>query len=240
MDWFIVPQTLLDHSDELSFEDENKKSVVPEEVKRKVLLIAIHNHELIKHRNILERTDFKPEFFEIEIFSTLRSAVFENRLPILLVDIGASTTKFYSVERGIILRSYFINQGGQTITKSISNTARIDFKEAEAKKREFGFNIKDKNILSSISLVTDEIFAEANNAIKDFENKYKQTISRVILTGGGSAMRGILEEAQKKLDVDVEKSNPFGRLKHPAVLSETLKENRTRIFCCCWGCFKGN
>ena len=223
IDWFVVPSALFDRTDMSVFEDDAPKKQEQEE-KRKVLLIAIHNHELIKHRNIMDRTDLKPRFFEIEIFSTLRSVVYEGRLPFVIIDMGARTTKFYVIEHGIILRSYFINQGGQTVTTAIANAEDIPFAEAERRKREQGFGISKKETRHAMSLVIDEIFSEANNAIRDFEQRYHQSVSKVILTGGGASMKQLLEEVKKKTNIEVEIANPFGRVRHPAFLADTLKE----------------
>ena len=226
LDWLIIPPALLSRDDKSIFEDvgDGTKNESNEE-KRKVLLIAIHNHELIKHKNILSKTKLDTRFFEIEIFSTLRSSVYEAGLPSIVVDIGARSTKIYIVEHGIILRSFFINQGGQSITQAMSRAENISFKEAEHKKREFGFEINDKDTLHVMSLVTDEILTEVNNSIVDFEQRYRQSISKIVLAGGGASMKGLLEEAKKKTNIAVEISNPFARLRHPAILSESLKES---------------
>ncbi len=225
IDWFVVPRALLERDDQSMFQEDGEKAMPVKEEKRKVLLIAIHNHELLKHKNILSRTNLNVKFFEIEIFSTLRSSVYENRLPFIIIDIGARTSKFYIVEHGIILRSLFINQGGEAITNAIAKTENIPFKEAEYKKRESGFGMPESTTRHAMALVTDEIFTEANNAIVNFEQKYRQSISKAILTGGGASMTGMLEEAKAKTNIEVEVANPFGRLRHPAFLSETLQKS---------------
>ena len=223
LDWFVVPQALLRRDDAPIFEDDI--APVAESEKRKVLLIAIHNHELIKHKNILGKTNLNTQYFEIEIFSTLRSSVYDGGLPVIIIDIGARSTKLYVVEHGIILRSFFVNQGGQNISQAIARAEDISFKEAEHKKREFGFTIEDKEVRHAMSLIIDEIFTEANNAIVDFEQRYRQAISKIVLTGGGASMKGLLEEVKAKTKISVEIANPFSRLRHPALLSETLKES---------------
>ena len=225
IDWLIIPQALLSRDDKPIFEDKDTVESGPQEDKRKVLLIAIHNHELMKHKNILSKIDLETRFFEIEIFSTLRSSVYESGLPSVVVDIGARSSKLYVVEHGIILRSFFINQGGQSMTQAIANAENISFKEAEHKKREFGFEITDKDTRHVMSLVTDEIFTEVNNAIVDFERRYHQSVSKIVLTGGGASMKGILEEVKAKTNIVVEIANPFTRMRHPAILSESLKES---------------
>ena len=226
LDWFVVPRALLENEDDSLFQDETKQSIgmQEQEEKRKVLLIAVHNHELRKHRSVLDRTDLKTKHFEIEIFSTLRSALYETRLSIMLIDIGARTTKFYIVDRGIILRSLFINQGGESMTQAIANTENLSFKEAEYKKREQGCNLENPHAQAAVALVLDEILAETNTVILDYEQAHRKSISKIIFTGGGAMIEGLLEEAEKKLNKSVEIANPFGRLKHPAQLSETLKQ----------------
>ena len=225
IDWFIIPKILLERDDKAIFKEDRLPGLPEKEETRKVLLIAIHNHELIKHRNILNRTSLQTKFFEIEIFSTIRSSVFENRVPFIIIDMGARTTKFYVIEHGTILRSLFINSGGEAVTQAIAQAENIPFKEAEYKKREFGFTTENDTTKHAIALVTDEIFTEANTIIIDFEQRYHHSISKIILTGGGATMKGVLEEARKKTNIEVEIANPFGRLRHPEFLSETLKEN---------------
>ena len=222
IDWFIIPEALLEKDNEPLFEEKDSKGLLEKEETRKVLLIAIHNNELLKYKEVLNKTDLQTKFFEIEIFSTLRSTVYENKSPILIIDIGARTTKFYVVENNIVLRSYLINQGGQNVTQAIADAEGTSFKEAEKMKRKFGFGIESRNATEAMGLVVNDIFTEANNAILDFEGRYHSTIGRVIMTGGGSSMNGIIEEGSKYISVGVELANPFSRLKYPAFLSETL------------------
>ena len=224
IDWFVIPSALLEVEDSpiiASSEELSKQEVEP---KRKVLLIAIHNKELLRYKKLVSQSDLNVKFFEIEIFSTLRSVVYENRFPILIIDIGAKTTKFYILEHGIILRSYFINQGGQNMTNAIKTTENITFKEAEKKKRELGIGGMGEDSKRAMGTVIKEISSEANNAIVDFEHKYKQSVGKVIFTGGGSALKGLQEYVKDEIPVATELSNPFARLEHPVFLSETLRE----------------
>ena len=218
IDWFIIPDALLKKDDSPIQEGE------PEEPKRKVLLTAIHNHDLEAYKKIADTTAVEIKFFEIEIFSTLRSITNQDRTPVMFIDIGARTTKFYLVERGIILRSYFINQGGQSVTESLKTVLGISFKEAESLKREKGLNIEDITAKEAISSVLTEIFSEANHAITDFQERYKKDVNKIIFTGGGATISGLLTEASQKLSPEVEIANPFSNVRHPVFLKETLNE----------------
>ena len=219
LDWFIVPDALFEAEDDLGSSNQAQQ---PNQ--KRVLLMAIHNKELSRFKEVADKTNLQVSFFEIEIFSTLRSLTNTSRLPIMVIDIGAQITKFYIVERGIVFRSYFKNQGGQAITEVIANTLNIPFPDAEKLKRDQGLNTDDDRVRNAINIITKEIFSEANNAINDFQFRYKKTISKIIFTGGGSTLKGFLEESKRMLDAEVELADPFNRVKYPAFLDETLKQ----------------
>jgi len=66
--------------------------------------------------------------------------------------------------------------------------------------------------------------AEINNIILSYEKKYNQSIDKIIITGGGSALPGLLEYVSKKLPAPVSKSHPFSHVKSPAFLDPILAE----------------
>src|SRR3989344_2894945 len=82
LDYFILPKK------ELSFEEMNKEvdsSSQPgrQVVKTNVLVIATHNDVISKYRSIVTEAKLDAAFFEIEIFSSIRSN-FEHELsPVL-------------------------------------------------------------------------------------------------------------------------------------------------------------
>ena len=45
--------------------------------------------------------------------------------------------------------------------------------------------------------------------------RYHQSVSKVVLTGGGASMKGLLEEVKTKTKIGVEIANPFSRLRTP-------------------------
>ena len=193
--------------------------------KQKVLLIAVHNHELGKYKKIMEDAGFKAGFFEIEIFSSLRSTVSRNFYPTLVIDIGSQTSKFYIVENGIVYKSYFINKGGQTITNSISKILNIPFNEAERLKREEGLMSEDIQMVKAIRIVLDEILKEGNNAISDFQYRYKKNVGKIIITGGGGVLKGLIDLSKEMLNTDVEIADPFSFIQTPDAIQDILRDS---------------
>src|SRR3989344_2322332 len=107
LDWSLVPRST-------------------EEVgKNDVLIVAIHRETIARYQDIVVKSGLQAGFFEIELFSTMRSVVDEGLKPVLIMDMGAATTKLYIVERGIMRASHTVNRGAQDITSNISKSLGI-------------------------------------------------------------------------------------------------------------------
>ena len=224
LDWYIVPSRLFSNQNTFFDTEEETKTSDSDGKDFKVLLVAVHNTELEKYKMISNDIKMGVKFFEIEVFSTLRSVAPRNYYPTLIVDIGSKTTKFYVVESGIILKSYFINHGGQSVNESIAKLTGVSFDVAEEVKREDGVNAKDPQTHQAISLVLEEILREANRSIRDFETTYQKSVGKVIFTGGGSSIKGLGNLANSILNIESEIANPFSSIKVPDSLEKILRE----------------
>ncbi len=193
--------------------------------KNEVLVAAIHNETISKYKNIVKKTDLASGFFEIEVFSDIRSTFAHELSPVMLLDFGASRTKVVIVEYGIVKTFHIINRGSQDITIALSKSLSIPFSKAEEMKREFGLygSSLDKNVADITKLSVDYVLTEANSAILGYERKYQKTVSKVILSGGGSMLKGFFEAARTNFTCDVELANPFGKVEAPAFLENVLK-----------------
>jgi len=220
LDWFLLP------TKEASFQEANNQEVpFSPSGKSEVLVVAIQNDAISKYRSIVDGCKLKTDFFEIEVFSSIRSN-FEHELSlVLLIDFGASRTKLSIVEFGTIKSFHIISRGGADITDSISKSLSISFAEAEKMKKEFGLygNPNEKSLSDIIKVHTDYIFSETNNVLLGYEKKYNQTISKVILTGGGATMKGLKEVAENNFKAEVEVGRPFSKVGAPAFLEKVLE-----------------
>ena len=219
LDWFIIPE------EEVSALEAGSR---PKQAQQKVqvLLLAIHNETLNKYQRILQAAEADVSFFEIEIFSTVRAALGQGIAPVMVIDMGAATTKVYLVEHGIVRLSHIINKGSQDITLSLSQSLSLSVSKAEELKRSVGLlGTGDSKSISEAALFTLEyIFSDANRVLLNYQKKYNKAVSKIVLSGGGAALAGILEYAEKSLQADVELANPFGKLETPAFLENVLKD----------------
>ena len=73
-------------------------------------------------------------------------------------------------------------------------------------------------------LPLDRILSEVNRVFLSYERKHNRNISRVILTGGGAVLKGLLPLAKEKLETDVVLGDPFAKTDAPAFLEDILKQ----------------
>jgi len=191
-----------------------------------VLIAAIHNNSINKYQEIKQEAGIEAQLFEIEIFSTIRSLVGSDISTVMVVDIGAGATKTAMIERGVLRGSHTINRGSQDVTVSLSKSFGISMGKAEEIKRDP--SVLDEESRSRfaevVGLPLSHIFFEANSVLLDYQKKHGKAVSKVILSGGGVLMEGLLGFAKENFKVDVVVGDPFARMEAPVFLRDTLKK----------------
>ena len=145
---------------------------------------------------------------------------------VMIIDMGASITKLYIIERGILRSSHIINRGGQDITLAISKSLSISINEAENLKRTNGLKggPEYKELTEIITVNLDYVFYEANATMLNYQKKYMKNVSKVILTGGGVLLKGLTDLARISFQTEVVYADPFSRLETPAFLNEQFAQ----------------
>ncbi len=212
LDWFVLP-------------DDKPKADAPTPTHMKVLLVAIHNDTLAKYQAIVAAGGLKPSFFEIEVFSTVRSVLDRGIAPTAVLDMGASTTKLYIVERGLVRESHIINRGSQDVTLAISQALGLPVGKAEEEKRLRGLSDPAQaQLVRAIELTLETVIAEVNRSILAFEQHAGASVSKMVMAGGGSALKGLAAYAKPKISTPIEAALPFEKTEAPAFLAEVLSE----------------
>lgn len=220
IDWSVIPKRDSDDSIiPIKTASSNKLKTVD------ILLVAIHNNIINQYKDIVTKTGLDARFFEIEVFSTIRAILEGVSGPVMIFDMGASTTKLYIIERGVVQSSHTILRGAQDITANITRTLNVSTEEAEVIKRSVGMGKTPDGVdlSSTVSVIADDIFFEANRFLFDFQKKRNINIKAVYLTGGGSALRGFRDLAAENFKVETISGDPFGKVETPAFLENILK-----------------
>jgi type IV pilus assembly protein PilM len=231
LDWFVIPKDdFSDNSEPAS--GEKKKDVL------EVLLVAIHNDVLNLYQSVMAELQVQAQFYELEIFSTARSSLGHGVAPVMLVDIGAATTKVSIIERGIVRMSHTINQGGQEMTLAVTRALNWDFEKAERMKREQGMSMPTEQATASVQpgalppvairtallSTLGRIIPDTHKVLLNYGKKYQKNVPHIILTGGGATVRDLVPYAQERLGAEVLLAHPFEKVEAPAFLTDVLKE----------------
>lgn len=212
LDWFIVPDPTVD-----------EKAVPSPRVR--VLIVAVQNDELQLLQQVSALSNLAADFYEIEIFSTIRSVVDEPVKPVLVMDIGASATKVYIVEQGVVAQSHNIPQGGQDVTRTIASAHNLGLGQAEELKKKFGFNNTEGSYeKKTVELVFSRIFDDARRVFSQYEATSEKKIASIVLTGGGGVTKQLQEYAKTFFSVDVKLADPFAKVQAPAFMRPVLQE----------------
>ncbi|MBP6856314.1 MAG: type IV pilus assembly protein PilM [Candidatus Pacebacteria bacterium] len=219
LDWFEVPKR------EMVYEDPSVTEGSVKDERREVLVAAIHNDTIEKYRDIIKRADVNAGFFEIEVFSSIRSTLGREVGATMIMDLGASKTKLIIVDYGVVRNFHIVNRGAQDITSSLSKSLNISFTQAEDLKREYGLGggAPDPNVTEVVRLGLDYVFNETQSVLLNYEKKYNRNVGKIILIGGGALTRGIEQHARESFRSEVVLGHPFGRTEAPAFLEQILQ-----------------
>lgn len=184
-----------------------------------VVLASIAAIENIKKS--VERAGYRVQDYILQPIASSASVLDESEkdLGVALLDIGGGTTDIVIYHKKSIKHTRVIGVAGNQVTNDIRESLGVITEEAERLKREYGYAteaaiIKDEDILIRgvgargntkipISLLTQiislrmrELFTLVDNEIRaaGFKSKIK---AGIVLTGGGSLLRGCPELAEE-------------------------------------------
>jgi type IV pilus assembly protein PilM len=218
LDWRIVPQ----------LSEQSTASPVPAGQKKKIeiLTVAIHKDTITRYQEVMQKATLAPSFYEIEVFSSIRVALEEDLEPVMIMGLGAGSTKVYVVDRKVLRESHIISRGSQEVTFAIQKAMGVTEARAEELKRTFGVvkQGNDTDVAEIASLVLDSIFTEAQRVMQNYQKRRARNIGKVILTGGGIMLPGIIERAKTVFGTEVVVADPFRKVEAPAFLESVLKQ----------------
>lgn len=215
LDWFVIPEG-------------RRREGAPAlpEGSTPALMAAIHTDALKRYRAVVQHAGLAVSVNEIESFSVIRSSIHENDTTVLVMDMGASSTKNYIVQDGILRETHRTPAGGQELTMAVATALKIQPGEAEELKRQVGFTADqyDPRIGQALKQPIERIVAETKRVIDRFHAEGNEAIAKIILTGGGANLLGFRESTETVLGIPTVIANPFSKVEYPAFLEQTLVE----------------
>lgn len=212
LDWSVIPD---DHEYE---KDEDGRRFL------NVLVVAIHKETLSKYKEVADLAKLELQFLEIETFSTIRSVVDLDKEAVVVLDIGASVTKLYIVEYGVIQKSHIIGVGSQNMLRALETKRRLSNINQDLNAGQGDILSKHIEDSQTTPVDLDRILNETKKVVLEYQKEHRKNIELAILTGGGSILKGVLPYVQKSLETEIELAHPFEKTKTPAFLENTLRD----------------
>ncbi len=223
----VLDWRLLQMSDEKSVpsQPDDKKGKGPKSMR--VLLTAAPKNLVRRYIEIFRACDLQIVSLETEAFALQRSLIGAERVPIMIVDIGAVATDVSVIVDGIPLINRSIDVGGDTITKAVANSLSVDLERAEQFKRDFGITASRGGVAEipkAIDFVISSIVNEIRYVINLFRAQEERPIEKLILAGGSAFLPQLPEYLSKLLSMKVIIGDAWARVIYPRELKVALDE----------------
>ena len=179
-----------------------------------VLVIASPKNVVAKYIKVLDLAGLRPKVLETEIIAVTRSLVGNNPFSpsSLIMQLGATTTDFAVVSKGLIWLTRSISTGGMALTRSLAQHFNFEVSQAEQYKRIYGLyeDQLEGKVFEALKPVMDIIAGESKRVIQAFQTKYPaEPIKRIVISGGGAKMPGLVVYLANILGLEVQEADPW-------------------------------
>lgn len=200
------------------------------DTKTVVLVVSSPKNIVTKYIKVLGMAGVTPKALETETIAVTRSLVGNNPFSpsTLIVQLGATTTDFAIVSKGLIWLTRSISTGGMALTRALAAHFNFEISQAEQYKRVYGIT-KDQmegKVFEALKPIADIIVGEGKRVIQAFEAKYPQNpIKRVVLSGGGAKMPGLVIYFANNLALEVQEADPWYSIGKDKGLTSKLSQD---------------
>jgi type IV pilus assembly protein PilM len=193
----------------------------------RILLVSVPREVVNQFSLISKSLGIETFSLEAETFSLMR-AFFEKGRIMAIIDIGARSTSCTIIQGKILKISRSLELSEDDFSYAISKSLGVDQDFADELKRKYGIEPtsipEGKEIREILIPLINSLLQEIEQTFLKFKNIEGKEIEKIILTGGGAKLPGLLQYFQNYFKKEVEIANPFKKIYFPPILEETLKE----------------
>ena len=193
----------------------------------KVALTATYNDAVTRYNSIIQGSGLYSLGSEVEIASSVRATVDPKDDRVAVLDFGASTTRLYIVEKGVVTKTHSVLMSGFEITKALEVALGVEFKDAEELKRTVGLlgSANDPRVQKIITQELEHGLREIHTVMVRYEEADGIKIQKVILSGSGGLLKGLSAYVSDMFSRPVHMAEPFSKIAYPVFLEDVLKES---------------
>lgn len=190
-----------------------------EDPQMRVLLAAGQRDMVANHLSAVERAGLRVRAVDVVPFSLVRALAsdpspFDSDVRAeAIVCVGGGVTNIVVHENGVPRFVRVLLVGGDDITEAIVRELNVQIDEAESLKRRADISSGDPDVARAGRVVADRLapLVEEIRGSLDYYMAQAQsgTVDRVLVTGGGSRIAGLMERLQAQLGARVEPARPL-------------------------------
>ncbi len=195
-----------------------------------VFVVASPKSLVEKYLKVLTMAQLKPIAIETELIAAARALLGNNPYtpPTLIVQFGSTTTDFAVFADNLVLLTRSISTGSVALTRTIAQSFNFDLTQAEEYKKVYGIlpdQLEGKQF-SILKPIMDVIITETKRVIQSQEIQNPQRpIKRVVLTGGGAKLPGLVVFMADSLGLEVQEADPWVTIeKEPSLKQKLLSD----------------
>ncbi len=179
-----------------------------------VFVVASPKNLVEKYLKVFRMAQLVPIALETEIIALVRSLVGNNPLSptTLVIQMGAMTTDMAVSSKGLILLTRSVSTGGLAMTRALAQYFNFELAQAEEYKKTYGLaeNQLEGKVFAALKPVMDVIMGEVRRVVQSYEARYPQNpIKRVVLSGGGAKLPGLVIFMANNLGLEVQEADPW-------------------------------
>lgn len=132
---------------------------------------------------------------------------------VLLVDFGRARTGLAILQSGIPVFTSTVDVGGEHITRAIMQKLNMEYAAAEEFKNEHGIFAEQADVVAAVTSVVATLSDEVMRLYHYFDTRRDEqgerlgVVSRVLLTGGSSNMKGLPEYIAGRIQAETERAD---------------------------------
>lgn len=169
-----------------------------------IVLLATEKKIVSEWRNFFKSVDLEVEVFDIETLANFRGLDIKDRKKtVCLIDIGSKQTNISIFYKKGLYYSYVCRPAGDDFTAAIAKNLKVDEDTAEKLKINAGLNKAKEKIYPLLTEGLDQIIKEIKSSVKYFEETFQAPVEEIILIGGGSRLKGLVEYLKPNFDLPI-------------------------------------
>lgn len=183
------------------------------------MMVAVARDVVNGHITAAEGAGLQPVMVDLVSFAVLRSLAEPgagDNFTEAIIDVGSAVTNLVVHENGVPRFVRILMMGGQQVTDHMSERMGIPHADAEDLKQRVGMAVaspQDKIAARVVEGAINSFVDEIRGSI-DFYNSSNPTkrVQRVVLSGGGSVLRGLGQRLATELQTTTVAADPVGRV----------------------------